>query len=135
MATSVDLPRYSAKGTTIVPRMAPLRFEPILKRILWGGRRLETVLGKPLGDGHDHAESWEVADHRLDVSQVAEGPLSGMTLRDLIHQYGKRLLGEKAGSRDQFPLLVKFLDAHQDLSVQVHPDDELGRVLAGDNGK
>ncbi len=135
MAITANLPTDSASRTMTAPRMAPLRFEPILKRILWGGRRLETVLGKPLGEGHDHAESWELADHRLDVSRVAEGPLSGMTLRDLMRQYGKRILGEKTGACDQFPLLVKFLDAHQDLSVQVHPDDELGRVLAGDNGK
>lgn len=116
-------------------RWTPLRFEPIVKRILWGGRRLETVLGKRLEDGHDHAESWELADHHDDVSRVCEGPLKGRGLRELVRDHGQKVLGEAHGHRSQFPLLVKFLDAHQDLSVQVHPDDERGRVLADDNGK
>jgi mannose-6-phosphate isomerase len=113
----------------------PLRFEPILKRLIWGGRRLATVLHKPLGEGSDYAESWEVSDHGDDVSRVADGPLKGETLRDLVRKRGPELLGPSLVGRDQFPLLVKFIDAHQVLSVQVHPDDERGRRLAGDNGK
>jgi mannose-6-phosphate isomerase len=113
----------------------PLHFEPILKELLWGGRRLATVLGKPLGGGAQYAESWEIADHREDVSRVAEGPLQGTTLRDLVQSRGAELLGPRIAPRDQFPLLFKFLDAHQVLSVQVHPDDDLGRRLATDNGK
>lgn len=113
----------------------PLRFEPILKRLIWGGRRLGTILHKPLGAENDYAESWEIADHREDVSRVAEGPLQGAGLRGLVHERGQELLGPALGPRRQFPLLVKFLDAHQVLSVQVHPDDELGRRLADDNGK
>jgi mannose-6-phosphate isomerase len=115
--------------------LCPLRFEPILKRLIWGGRRLETVLHKALGEGADYAESWEVADHRDDVSRVAGGPWAGISLRDLVRRRGEELLGEAVGARDQFPLLVKFIDAQQNLSVQVHPDDERGRLLAGDNGK
>jgi mannose-6-phosphate isomerase len=113
----------------------PLRFEPILKELIWGGRRLGTVLAKPLGTGTNYAESWEIADHRDDVSRVAEGPLRGSQLRDLVRGQGAALLGPGLAPRDQFPLLVKFLDAHQVLSVQVHPDDDRGRRLAGDNGK
>jgi mannose-6-phosphate isomerase len=113
----------------------PLRFEPILKELLWGGRRLGSLLGKPLGDGDRYAESWEVADHRHDVSRVADGPLKGSTLRDLVQRHGPALLGPAVGPRGQFPLLVKFLDAHHVLSVQVHPDDDRGRRLADDNGK
>jgi mannose-6-phosphate isomerase len=113
----------------------PLRFEPILKRLIWGGRRLGTLLGKPIGEGHDYAESWELADHRDDVSVVAAGPLAGRTLRELIAERPASLLGGAHAGRSQFPLLVKFLDAHRDLSVQVHPDDELGRQLVDDNGK
>ncbi len=113
----------------------PLRFHPILKRLIWGGRRLESVLNKPLGEGLDYAESWEVADHREDVSRVSEGRLAGASLRDLLLKHGPSLLGPAVGARPQFPLLVKFLDAHQVLSVQVHPDDALGRRLANDNGK
>ncbi len=113
----------------------PLRFEPIYKRLIWGGRRLATVLSKPIGEGSEYAESWEIADHRSDVSRVAEGPLTGLTLRDLGTQHGEALFGPAVGRCDQFPLLVKFIDAQQDLSVQVHPDDALGRTLADDNGK
>ncbi|MHC5541152.1 type I phosphomannose isomerase catalytic subunit, partial [Singulisphaera rosea] len=113
----------------------PLRFEPIIKELIWGGRRLATVLNKTIGAGDRYAESWEISDHRDDVSRVIEGPLSGSTLRDLIRTRGKELLGEGLGPRQQFPLLVKYIDAHQDLSVQVHPDDDLGRRLADDNGK
>jgi len=113
----------------------PLRFEPILKELIWGGRRLETVLHKSLGSGTRYAESWEVADHRDDVSRVADGPLAGASLRDLVRDRGEELLGPALGGRHQFPLLVTFLDAHQVLSVQVHPDDTLGRRLVDDNGK
>jgi mannose-6-phosphate isomerase len=103
--------------------------------LIWGGRRLDSVLGKPLGSGTQYAESWEVSDHRDDVSRVAEGPLIGSSLRDLVRHRGHDLLGAAIAPRDQFPLLVKFIDAHQVLSVQVHPDDERGRRLANDNGK
>jgi mannose-6-phosphate isomerase len=112
----------------------PLRFEPILKRLIWGGRRLGSILKKPLGPEADYAESWEVADHRDDVSRVAQGPMAGLGLRDLLRARVGDLLGPASDHR-QFPLLVKFLDAHQVLSVQVHPDDERGRRLADDNGK
>jgi len=113
----------------------PLRFQPILKRLIWGGRRLGAFLDKSLGDEHDYAESWEISDHRRDVSVVADGPLAGENLRDLLRDRGRELLGPTLADLRQFPLLVKFLDANQHLSVQVHPDDALGRVLADDNGK
>jgi len=113
----------------------PLRFEPILRRLIWGGRRLGTVLHKPIGEGNDFAESWELADYRDAVSVVSEGELAGTTLRDLVHQRGREVLGPGLSGRDEFPLLVKFIDAREVLSVQVHPDDEKGKLLAGDNGK
>ncbi len=113
----------------------PLRFRPILRRLIWGGRRLGTVLHKPIGDESDYAESWELADYHDQVSVVLEGGLAGSTLRDLVRSRGSELLGKALGPREEFPLLVKFIDAHQALSVQVHPDDETGRRLADDNGK
>ena len=113
----------------------PLRFEPIIKSLIWGGRKLATVLNKPIGEGSQYAESWEISDHRSDVSRVAEGPLAGSTLRELAAEHGVGLFGRAVGHRDQFPLLIKFIDAQQDLSVQVHPDDALGRTLVDDNGK
>jgi mannose-6-phosphate isomerase len=113
----------------------PLRFQPILRRLIWGGRRLGTVLHKAIGDEGDYAESWELSDYHDSVSVVQEGGLAGTTLRQLVQRRGQELLGPELGARDQFPLLVKFIDAHQVLSVQVHPDDATGRKLAGDNGK
>ncbi len=115
----------------------PLTFDPILKSLIWGGRRLGTILHKAIGPGDTYAESWEISDHGEDVSRVNDGPLAGTGLHALIHEAGDDLLG-KGRSRvkpDQFPLLVKFLDANDILSVQVHPDDALGRKLADDNGK
>jgi mannose-6-phosphate isomerase len=113
----------------------PLRFEPILRQLIWGGRRLGTVLHKPIGSASDYAESWEISDYRDQVSAISDGPLAGTTLRELVRTRPIELLGEPVGHSDAFPLLVKFIDAHQDLSVQVHPDDEKGRRLAGDRGK
>ncbi|MFP6611925.1 MAG: type I phosphomannose isomerase catalytic subunit [Pirellulales bacterium] len=102
-------------------RLYPLRFEPIFRRYLWGGRRLGEVLDKDIG--HDScAESWEVVDHGADQSIVRNGPLTGMTLRALTDQHGAELLGVHH-PQTAFPLLWKFVDAQQPLSVQVHPND------------
>jgi mannose-6-phosphate isomerase len=113
----------------------PLRFKPILRRLIWGGRRLGTVLHKPIGPESDYAESWELSDYHDQVSVVEAGRLAGTTIRDLVHARELELLGKAPGPHDQFPLLVKFIDAHEALSVQVHPDDETGRRLANDHGK
>ena len=113
----------------------PLRFRPILRQYLWGGRRLATLLGKPLGPGDDYAESWEVVDHGEDQSVVVYGPLAGTTLAELVRTRGGELLGRHA-PRDRFPLLLKFLDAQKTLSVQVHPNDaQAARQSPPDAGK
>lgn len=115
--------------------MDPIRFEPLLKRIRWGGTRLGTVLRKPLGSETDYAESWEISDHGEDQSIVSEGPLAGQTLQQLLIDHNEELLGRHAGMT-QFPLLIKFLDANDRLSVQVHPNDELAREFdPTENGK
>lgn len=106
----------------------PFRFEPILRQYIWGGRRLGDELGKPLGEGDDYAESWEVCDHGEDQSRVAAGPLAGTTLGELVTKRGEELLG-KHHPQPRFPLLIKFLDAQRTLSVQVHPNDEQGAKL------
>jgi mannose-6-phosphate isomerase len=107
----------------------------LLKRIRWGGRRLGTVLGKRLGPESDYAESWEICDHGADQSIVASGPLQGTTLKQLVHERGRELLGRQSGWK-QFPLLIKYLDAHDRLSVQVHPDDSLAKQYdPQENGK
>ncbi|MBC7968224.1 MAG: class I mannose-6-phosphate isomerase [Fuerstia sp.] len=115
--------------------LPPLVFQPILKRIRWGGRRLGSHLQKPIGDGTDYAESWELADHGNDQSCVPGGPLAGVTLRQLMRLHPHELLGKQA-ALTQFPLLIKFLDANDWLSLQVHPDDDLARQFdPQENGK
>jgi len=120
--------------------MYPLRFEPLFRRYIWGGRRLADVLNKPIGD-QSAAESWEVVDHQDDQSIVRFGDLAGKSLRELIADHGNDLIGnqlmEKISSdelpdhlRNRFPLLLKFLDANRNLSVQVHPDDQFGATLS-----
>lgn len=113
----------------------PLRFTPILKELIWGGRRLGTILQKAIGPGGHYAESWEIADYRDDISVIADGPLAGVSLRELARNRPGDVYGPGVAPTGQFPLLVKFLDAQRVLSVQVHPDDELGQRLANDNGK
>ena len=116
----------------------PLKFRPLLKRYLWGGRRLGTVLGKPIGEGDDYAESWEIADHEQGQSVVANGPLEGTTLHELVVNHSVELFGRHAerhgggclqGRDPRFPLIFKYLDAQQNLSVQVHPNDEAAAKL------
>ncbi len=115
--------------------LSPLRFKPLFRQYIWGGRRLQTVLGKEIGEGDDYAESWEVVDHGKDQSVVQFGEHAGLTLHDLVTRYGEQLLGIHH-PQQQFPLLFKFLDANRNLSVQVHPNDEQGaRLQPPDAGK
>jgi mannose-6-phosphate isomerase len=115
--------------------LGPLKFIPILKRLRWGGRRLGDLLGKPIGPHTDYAESWEICDHADDCSLVEAGPWRQRELRTLIRELPGEMLGRHSGL-EQFPLLVKFLDAHDCLSVQVHPDDAQASALApGQRGK
>ncbi len=116
-------------------RLYPLRFTPVYKTYIWGGSRLETVLGRELGPEPTYAESWEIADHPHGQSIVANGPLAGSSLGELTASRGEELLG-RHHPRDRFPLLLKFLDAKQHLSLQVHPSDELAAQMGlDDSGK
>ena len=113
----------------------PLRFRLLVRRYLWGNRRLETCLGKAIGLGSDYAESWEVCDHGPDQSVVDQGPLAGTALGELVSSRGPELFG-RHHPQSRFPLLVKFLDAAQALSVQVHPNDtQAARLNPPDLGK
>lgn len=115
--------------------MTPLRFQPLLKRTRWGGSRLGSVLQKPIGGEGDYAESWELADYGTDQTLVDGGPFDGTPLGEIVAEYGSELFGRHTGL-EQFPLLVKFLDASDQLSVQVHPDDTLAGLFSpGENGK
>jgi mannose-6-phosphate isomerase len=113
---------------TPVP-LYPLRFEPIFKSALWGGRRLATLFPGAPAEG-PIGEAWVLSDQGDNVSRVAEGPLAGTTLRELMRDRREDLLGSSLAHDDTFPLLLKFIDAREHLSVQVHPDDELAQTLA-----
>ena len=118
-----------------MPDLHPLRFKPVYKEYLWGGHRFVTLMNRPLPHDKRYAESWEVCDHGYDQSVVDGGPLGGKTLHKLVGEYGKRLLGDarplssSASPAGQFPLLLKYLDAEKNLSLQVHPDDAMAAEL------
>ncbi len=114
----------------------PLKFKPILKDKIWGGNKLRSVLNKPT-ESDNAGESWEISGVDGDISVVAEGPLEGRNLVELIDEFKGKLVGEKVFQKfgNKFPLLIKFIDANDDLSIQVHPDDELGMKRHNSFGK
>ncbi len=114
----------------------PLKFRPILKEKIWGGNKLENLLHKKAG-GKRMGESWEISAVEENISVVANGPLEGKSLRDLLREHRGQLVGEKIYGKfkDQFPLLIKFIDAHTALSVQLHPNDQLARERHNSFGK
>lgn len=105
---------------------SPLKFQPIYKERLWGGEKLKTSLDKQYS-ASGIGESWEISAVKGDVSQVIEGPYSGKNLDVLIKDFGPELLGYSVVNRfgSDFPILIKYIDAKLDLSIQVHPSDEL----------
>lgn len=125
----------------------PLKFQPLYKEKVWGGRRLEKLGRKLPGDETKKiGESWELADLAAsspsgagggaERSVIANGPLAGRTLHEVIADYGPRLMGRLSlAPQGGFPLLVKFLDASENLSVQVHPNREYARLHPGSHLK
>ena len=113
----------------------PLRFEPIYQYRIWGGRRLSQLLSAPLPDG-PVGEAWLLSDRTDHASIVTDGPLKGHTITQLLEQWPEQMLGKQAGKFDRFPVLLKFLDARDTLSVQVHPTDQQTKYLPqGETGK
>ena len=120
-------------GCNIMERFAayPLRFREIFKQTVWGGGRLRTLFSKEISPENKTGESWEIADHGEDVGVVADGPLADdWDLRKLCERFSVEVLGKKLAEkyRAKFPLLLKFIDANEDLSVQVHPGDEYAGI-------
>ena len=113
-----------------------LKFNPILKEKIWGGSKLSVLLGKEK-QGSSIGESWEVSDIEGDQSVVTNGEFAGKTLRELIGEYKETFVGEKNYKRfgTNFPLLIKFIDAKSDLSVQLHPNDEIAKQKHDSFGK
>lgn len=115
----------------------PLKFTPLYKDKIWGGNKIKTVLNKDFGDLPNCGESWELSGVEGNVSVVANGYLEGNTLEELIEVYMGDLVGDKVFDKFgiEFPLLIKFIDANDDLSIQVHPDDQLSEERHGAFGK
>lgn len=117
--------------------MYPLKFRPILKSVVWGGEKI-APFKEITTDQHNIGESWELSGVKGNESVVANGEYAGRTITELVHEFKGRLIGQKNYEKtgDQFPLLIKFIDAKQDLSIQVHPDDELAAARHnGSKGK
>jgi mannose-6-phosphate isomerase len=114
----------------------PIKFTPILKDKIWGGEKLMNILHKN-SKRNDIGESWELSDVEGNVSVVANGSLKGKSLRELLIDYNSALIGLKNYEHfgNNFPLLIKFIDAKQDLSVQVHPNDALSKKRHNSFGK
>ena len=117
-------------------KLYPLQFEPILKDRIWGGTKLKTYLNKPIAS-EITGESWEISTVENDVSIIANGVFKGKLLNELINDFPEQVLGTKVFEQfgKQFPLLFKYLDAREDLSIQVHPNDELAAKRHNSFGK
>ena len=117
--------------------MYPLKFNPILKSVVWGGEKIAPFKGIET-EQHNIGESWELSGVKDNESVIANGPLAGKNIAELCEEYKGELLGEKVYAKTgaEFPLLIKFIDARDDLSIQVHPNDELAAVRHnGSKGK
>ncbi|MFZ0499289.1 MAG: type I phosphomannose isomerase catalytic subunit [Steroidobacteraceae bacterium] len=114
----------------------PLRFAPIYQYRPWGGRRLAELLSAPLPAADLVGEAWLLSDRDDHASLVADGPLTGTTVGELLALFPEQMLGKLSGQFTRFPLLLKFLDVSRTLSVQVHPSDDYPELIpAGDTGK
>ena len=116
--------------------MYPLKFRPILKTVVWGGEKIAPF--KEIStDQHNIGESWELSGVKGHESVIANGEFEGMTITELVEKFRGELIGEKvyADTGNEFPLLIKFIDARNDLSIQVHPNDELAGKRHNSKGK
>lgn len=115
----------------------PLKFKTIFKDKIWGGEKIKTYLGKDFSPLPNCGETWEISGVKTDVSVIANGPLTGTSLADLLANEKEHLVGKKVYQHfgNEFPLLVKFIDANDDLSIQVHPNDELAKKRHNSFGK
>ncbi|RIJ48216.1 mannose-6-phosphate isomerase [Maribellus luteus] len=115
----------------------PIKFTPIFHEKIWGGNRMRTILNKDYGDLPNCGESWEISGVEGNISVVSNGFLAGNDLNEIIEIYMGDLVGDKVYEKfgQEFPLLIKFIDAQDDLSIQVHPDDKLSKERHNAYGK
>ncbi len=114
----------------------PIKFQPILKEKVWGGTKLKNLLNKNAATSVI-GESWEISDVENNISVVANGKLKGQTISSLVQNYKEALMGHYVYKTygKKFPLLFKFIDAKENLSVQLHPDDKLAKERHNSFGK
>ena len=113
--------------------MEPITFKPLYMERVWGGRELERVYHRALPDPHQpYGESWEIVDRVKEQSIVDHGPLAGTSLHDLWTTRREQIFGTGCGNHPHFPILIKLLDARDDLSIQVHPPARLAAGLGGE---
>jgi len=110
----------------------PIVFKPLYMQRVWGGRELERQYGRPLPDSAPYGESWEVVDREKEQSVVMDGAFAGKTLHELWSQHREEVFGAGLPDSERFPLLIKVLDARDDLSIQVHPPAHLAEELGGE---
>lgn len=128
---SQKLPQHKKRGNTDLL----VRLVPVFKDNLWGGTKIRDVFHKDVGSMDVIAESWELSAHPDGMSKIAEGEFAGMAFPDYIETIGKDKLGWKAQGYEMFPVMIKFIDAKQNLSIQVHPADEYALSVEGQYGK
>lgn len=129
----MPVPELSKTNSSDTPNMLPLlKFHPYFKSVIWGGKRIAEFKGIP-SQGDNIGESWEISPMPGHESVVADGPLKGLTLNEIVARNAQELLGNKVFARydGRFPLLVKYIDSASDLSIQVHPDNELAQRKHG----
>lgn len=114
--------------------MEILKLKPAIKDYLWGGRRLVEEYNK-VSDLDKVAETWEMSNHKDGSSVIVNGKYKDNTFAEYLENEGKKVWGENADKYDKFPVMIKFIDAKQDLSIQVHPDDEYALKNEGEFGK
>ncbi|MBZ0242428.1 MAG: class I mannose-6-phosphate isomerase [Bacteroidales bacterium] len=114
----------------------PLKFDPIYQYRIWGGRKLEYILSKPLPEDEPVGEAWLLSDREDHASKVSEGKLKGITITQLMIDFRYEIMGKIGNHFEHFPLLLKYLDCKEVLSVQVHPSDQQKEYIPiGDSGK
>lgn len=111
---------------------SPLLFQPLYKSRVWGGRALEACYGRTLPDAQPYGESWELVDREDDQSRVTSPEYSGLSLNELWTEHRTEVFGEGLPDSDRFPILIKILDCQEDLSIQVHPPEEVASSLNGE---
>ncbi|WP_421977930.1 type I phosphomannose isomerase catalytic subunit [Roseivirga seohaensis] len=115
----------------------PLKFDTIFKEKIWGGTKIRDVLGKDFSPLKNCGETWEISGVEGNLSKVSEGPLKGMTIPEITNMFKEEFVGKKVYQKycNNFPLLIKFIDAAQDLSIQVHPNNKLAKERHNSLGK